>query len=178
MRARTSTEATTYMDLHGCACGANRFTRTRTLLQDGDRLLARYSGPCDGCGTVRSFTFELSDESPGAENSFGEGCSEILDAGEFLFVSDRMAGSVPMEPPADRGEAGRAHDRMALARDALAQVLAFGSSAMGGIPARALVSDLSREVPAAYRRPFGIGRLKARLEAYDQVLARYAAALR
>ena len=83
MRARTSTEATTYMDLHGCACGANRFTRTRTLLQDGDRLLARYSGPCDGCGTVRSFTFELSDESPGAENSFGEGCSEILDAGEF-----------------------------------------------------------------------------------------------
>lgn len=97
--ARTFDEAHLYMDLRPCGeCGETDFDRESVLSStpDGARVMT-YRGPCSGCGTAREFVFRLSDRrsEAGGEARYGAGDepSRLLDAGEWLAVSDFLAAT-------------------------------------------------------------------------------------
>jgi hypothetical protein len=94
--AHSSLEAHLYMGLHPCSCGDARFRRGSTLseLPNGD-LLRRYAGRCARCGTDRRFEFRLPARPPepgSDEIRYGDALpSELIDAGEWLWVADSYA---------------------------------------------------------------------------------------
>src|SRR5690348_7853350 len=102
------------MDLHPCGCGRAEFDRSSAVVAlPGGEMGRRYAGRCAGCGGEREFEFRLPAMPPEAapgEVRFGAGePSELLDAGEWLWVSDSYARTVPAQPhrlpEPDRGQA-------------------------------------------------------------------------
>lgn len=172
--ARTVDEAHTFMDLRPCACGANRFERTHRLVSTDDDLISEYRGACASCGEMRQFRFRLShDLAPAVDNRYGSGRSELLDAGEWLFVADRMSASVPSRVPTAAEDRERAAHRLRVARDAVEQALNL-SNADGVLPPTALTSSHSRQLLAKQPTRFEPARLRAIRDAYESELARYA----
>src|SRR5690349_8379076 len=101
--ARTVAEAHLFMDLHPCdVCGEEQFERTAAVILVDGELLSRYTGTCPQCGNPREFTFRVPDEPPlpdPDDPSFGDDRpSELLDAGEWLWVADEIARTIPAEP--------------------------------------------------------------------------------
>lgn len=171
--ARTVDEAHTYMDLRPCDCGANRFERASRVVSQGADLISEYRGPCESCGTDREFRFRLPDGiEPGSDNRYGRGRSDLLDAGEWLFVADRMGAAVPRRIPADADERELAAHRLRTARDAVQQALNLTDST-GTLPPDALRSTLARQLLAQSPTRFEPGRLGAIKDAYAAELARY-----
>jgi hypothetical protein len=90
--ARSTQEAHTYMDLHACACGAAEFDRQHRLEDRDGTLVSVYEGVCSQCGRTRSFEFAMSEGPSPAPPAFGgPEPSQIIDPGEFLWISDRMS---------------------------------------------------------------------------------------
>jgi hypothetical protein len=101
-RARTRTEAHLYMSLTGCPCGEVDFDRDVDLVQPRGPRILHFHGACTRCGRLREFWFELPDDAadeppaprlgPDAPEApdpgFGSGRSTLIDAGEWLLVSD------------------------------------------------------------------------------------------
>jgi hypothetical protein len=174
--ARTRDEAHLYMDLHPCdACGAVDVT-WHSALTDGDGVPARrYSGRCEGCGAAREFVFALPERPalPGPQDVvfFGTDRSQLLDAGEWLLVSDlcAQAGSALAD-----GDAGRleARQSMAIAAAAVAEVLKFVPVGADEVPDGAFWSERGRTVreqePGRFRRR----RLTIVRETYQDALDR------
>jgi phage FluMu protein Com len=132
MLARTIAEARLYMDLQPCdACGYLGFTGSMATA----RAVARFSGQCPRCKTVRQFTFRLPDRTyPGFG---GADPSELLDPGEWLVVADLAARHAPVPDAAD----------YALAAAAVDEVLKFIPSGGDAVPPEALHTATGR---AAY----------------------------
>jgi hypothetical protein len=132
---RSVAEAQLYMELDPCRqCGAMwQIPAGSTVLVEGE-LASRYAGPCPDCGSGREFVFRLPDSErfPDEEEpSFGDGRSELVDAGEWLWVADMIGHSVPAEP------AGVAPEQREQARFDLRAAAAAVSEAMKFIPAGA-----------------------------------------
>lgn len=158
--ARTRDEAHLYMDLHPCdACGSVDVTWSSALAHEDGRPARRYAGRCQGCDATREFVFALPErpELPGPRDVvfFGADRSRLLDAGEWLLVSDlcAQAGSVPAGSEQERAEA---RESMAIAAAALAEVLKFVPSGADEVPDSAFWSDRGRTVreqePGRFRR--------------------------
>lgn len=99
--ARTVLESYLFMELHPCGCGEGRLTVSSSdLLQDADGTLARRRrGTCPGCQKPREFIFGVPEvlESGGASWELffgGDEPSQIIDAGEWLDIAQRLAASV------------------------------------------------------------------------------------
>ncbi|MEV0393618.1 hypothetical protein [Polymorphospora rubra] len=173
--ARTNHEAHLYMDLRPCACGATAFDRAGSvvLLPDGD-LGSRYAGAC-ACGREREFLFRLPAraERLAAEPRYGGADpSQLLDAGEWLWVADRYARAVPADPHTLPATArATARTRLAVALAAVDEVLKFAGAAPA-VPPDAFWTARGRDVRGREPGRFTVVRLRAVRDAYARVLRR------
>ena len=173
--ARTSHEAQLHMDLAPCPCGESRFERSSTLitLPDGD-LGRRYAGRCPNCGTDREFVYRLPAEPLTAKAGVVYGGSEpsqLLDAAQWLWVSDQYAKSVPAgseQLPSDqRRQAGA---RLAAAVAALDEVLKFVPDRADDVPSWAVWTAFGAAVRDGEPGRLRAGRLRAVRAAYADLL--------
>jgi hypothetical protein len=163
--SRTPAEAHLFMDLHPCeVCGKEEFERAAGLLWVDGWLASRYTGACPDCGDPREFTFRVPDDTPlpDPDNpSFGgETPSELLDAGEWVWVADYMASCVPAEPDGlDHDERLWARRELRRAAAAVAEARKFAPPNFDAVPAEVLWSPTGRAFYAQDPYRFEIVRL-------------------
>lgn len=176
--ARTPAEAHLYMDLHPCACGEANFARDSAVVEAGGDLASRYTGSCPGCGGERRFLFRVPDD-PGESLRHamsggvvvGDGSqSELLDAGEWLFVADRYARIVPGKVAPGTEAARVARQQLATAEAAMGEVLAFVPSGADKVPRKAIRSERGQAVYDAEPGRFRRERLEVVRNTYRQIL--------
>jgi hypothetical protein len=94
--------------------------------------------------------------------------SELLDAGEWLWVADLTAGNVPAD---DRAEA---HRSLSVATAAVEEVVKFIPPGADEVPGDAFWSQRGREVRAAEPGRFQLDRLLVVRDTYRDLAARHA----
>jgi hypothetical protein len=170
--ARTNHEAHLFMDLRPCGCGETAFDRASSIVTLPDGALAsRYAGTCARCGGQREFVFGLPAQilAVSAEEMRYGGAepSQLLDAGEWLWVADRYAQAVPPDPQrlldADRR---RARARLSAAAAALDEVLKFVPADGASVPPAAFWTELGGTVYAREPGRFRVARLAAVRDTY------------
>lgn len=170
--ARTRDEALLYLDLHPCErCGSVEVAWETALVSADGELGRSYHGRCADCGNEREYVFRVPEPRSvplsGGPVVFGGGTpSELLDAGEWLWVSDLTAGDVPVD---DLEEARRT---LGIAAAAIDEALKFVPAGAAAVPAAALWSDRGREVYAADPGRFERERLVVARDTYRRELAR------
>ncbi len=154
--ARSRDEAHLYLDLHPChRCGSVDVRWEDALVVVSQGPARRYFGTCRGCGQERDFVFLLPERrglppaGPGV--SFGDGRpSQLLDAGEWLWVADLTAGRVPTDDPPGAWRA------LAIATAAVDEILKFLPDGADEAPDSAFWSVRGRRVraeePGRFRR--------------------------
>jgi hypothetical protein len=174
---RSVEEAHLYMAMHPCdVCGESDFEcRSAVVMAEGD-LASRYEGECDGCGTSRQFVFRLPEtvSLPGQRMRFGgPEPSELLDAGEWLWVAGNFAAVEPLGDLADLAgeELAVARADLAGAAAAVDEVLKFLPEGADEPPDEAFWSDRGRRVREEHPAEFGRARLEARRAKYEEALA-------
>ncbi|MBO4208614.1 hypothetical protein [Micromonospora echinofusca] len=199
VRVRSLAEAHVHLDLRPCGCGSAGFPRDRmtVLVDDPDRLLVRYAGPCDGCGAPRDVVFELppaADRSDGPAYLFSgpaDGPSEALDAADWLGVAegygalaDALLAAVEADVSGDaEGRWRDPQERAAMVRllagaaAAVEEVLKFLPGQAPALPAAAFWTGPGRERYARQRDLFDRDRLTRwcahRWRVLDEFTARY-----
>jgi hypothetical protein len=179
--ARTSAEAHLYMELHPCPnCGESEFHPVDSVIVVDDDLASRYAGPCPRCGRPREFTFRIPEEvlfPADDEPAFGDARpSELLDAGEWLWLADVIAQSVPAEP----GEDMTADDRrqalidLRTAAAAVAEAAKFVPPGADRVPSDALWSERGLALYTDEPGRFRIRRLDVVRETYRDLAERFA----
>jgi hypothetical protein len=176
--ARTSAEAHLYMDLRPCECGETAFPRAGAIIElGGEELGSRYGGECPGCEAHREFLFRLPAEAvlpPAGSVVYGDGTpSELLDPGEWLWVADRYAGSVPADASGlDEVARRQVRTRIAAAVAALDEVLAFVPADADVVPVDAVRSEIGHAVYAEEPGRFDRDRLEVVRDTYHRLLGR------
>jgi hypothetical protein len=124
--ARTRDEAILFLDLRPCErCGSVDMTWDSALVFIDGRAARSYFATCPACGLERKYTFWAPDprtqpaRPEGAVSFGGPEPSELLDAGEWLWVADLTASRVPVN---DQRAAWRA---LAIATAAMDEILKF-----------------------------------------------------
>jgi hypothetical protein len=175
--ARTNAEAHLYMDVRPCECGDARFTRTSTVLRLPEGLASRYSGACAGCGRAREFTFLLPEEiflPEGDQVRYGGAePSQLLDAGEWLWIAEQHARVVPYSAhrrPEPEREQYLGH--LNIAAGAMEEVIKFVPRGSRVVPESALWTERGRSVYAAEPGRFTLERLRADWREYAFQLRR------
>jgi hypothetical protein len=178
--ARTNGEAHLYMEMNTCpACGESEFDPgSAVVVVDGD-LASRYAGPCPRCGTPREFLFRIPENIiiPSEEEPvFGdEHPSELLDAGEWIWLADLITSHTPAGPEGmDPEERRQARIDLKAAAAAVSEALKFLPPAADALPAEALWTDRGREVYADDPGQFRRGRLQVVERTYRELAERFA----
>ncbi|MGP4105108.1 hypothetical protein [Nonomuraea sp. KM90] len=169
--ARTRDEAHLYLDLHPCACGSVDTTWDSGLVSADGALANRYAGTCGECGSPREYLFGLPERPvmPAGYPTFGGGePSQLLDAGEWLWVADLTAGNVPVD---DEAEARRT---LAVASAAVEEVVKFIPPGANEVPDDGFWSQRGQEVRAAEPGRFQLDRLLIVRDTYRDLAARHA----
>lgn len=150
--ARTRDEALVYLDLHPCECGSVATEWDSGVVSIEGSLVKCYSGVCEGCERTREYSFALPrrESMPRDWPTFGgPEPSQLLDAGEWMWLADFTAGNVPEEPR-------NARRTLSMARAAVEEVLKFIPEGQDDVPAAAFWSARGQEVrdaePARFRR--------------------------
>jgi len=128
--ARTNAEAHLYMELNPCDnCGESEFTPDHSVIVAEGDLASRYAGACPRCGASREFVFRIPEDvifPDPDEPVFGDDQPSVLiDAGEWLWVADLIARSVPAEP----GDDMNGDERHTVATDLRTAAAAVGEAA-------------------------------------------------
>jgi len=167
--ARTRDEALVYLDLNPCEqCGRADLAWDSALVSAAGEPARGYFGDCPGCGTRREFVFRLPARpslappgtGPGGPWFGGPEPSELIDAGQWLWVADRVAGRVPVGDPA------AARRALGLAAAALDEVLKFLPAGADRAPAGAFWSPAGRRVRAQSPGRFDRDRLQVIRDSY------------
>ncbi|MFF1822401.1 hypothetical protein ACFVWG_34185 [Kribbella sp. NPDC058245] len=137
--ARSIQEAGLYVELHPCECGAGGELTMSLAEQDGQQV-AIYEGDCPECGRARRFEFALPAEPTTGPAYGGSEPSTIIDAGEFLWYSDRVTEA------AAEGAGAQARSAVDTAIAALDEVLKFIPDGADAVPREALTSELGKAV--------------------------------
>ncbi|GAB2925988.1 hypothetical protein ACFMQL_32280 [Nonomuraea fastidiosa] len=169
--ARTRDEAHLYLDLHPCECGSVETTWENGLVAVDEGLANRYWGTCDDCGRQREYLFGLPERPvmPSGYPTFGgEEPSQLLDAGEWLWVADLSAGNVPAD------DAAEAHRTLSIATAAVEEVVKFIPPGADEVPDDAFWSQRGREMRAAEPGRFQLDRLLIVRDSYRDLAARHA----
>jgi hypothetical protein len=165
--ARTRDEAHLYMDLHPCAeCGSNEVTWKHAVVDAGGELGSAYFGTCPVCNTRRDFVFRLPEREyfAGYFPNFGDAePSQLLDAGEWLWIADRAAGNAPAGDPVGERRA------LDLATRAVAEVIKFIPDGQQQVPDSAFWSRRGWEVRNAEPGRFSRGRLEVVRDTYREL---------
>ncbi|MEU4621906.1 hypothetical protein AB0G04_18270 [Actinoplanes sp. NPDC023801] len=163
---RSVAEAHLFMHLHPCdVCGEEAFERHFGVVVVDGEPCSRYTGTCPDCGSPREFTFRLPEEPlipDQGEPCFGvERPSELLDAGEWLWVADTIADSTPADPAGmDAQERQRAHYDLLTAAAAVAEARKFVAFGAEAVSPEALWSLAGQAVYEAEPGRFGWERLE------------------
>ncbi|MEV0973858.1 hypothetical protein [Microtetraspora glauca] len=170
--ARTRDEAHLYLDLHPCKqCGSVETEWGRGLVNVEGELADRYAGTCDGCGAEREFLFGLPERPvmPAGYPTFGgKESSQLIDAGEWMWVADLTAGNVPV---ADRAEA---HRVLSVAAAAVEEIVKFIPPGQEEVPDDGFWSERGRTVRAAEPGRFQLDRLLVVRDTYRDLAAQHA----
>lgn len=115
-------------------------------------LALRYAGVCQGCGETREHLFSLParEVMPEGWPTFGgPEPSELIDAGEWMWISDLTASNVPAEEEDARAA-------LSMAEKAVEEVLKFIPDGEDDVPLRAFWSERGQQVrdaePGRFRR--------------------------
>ncbi|GAA3388212.1 hypothetical protein GCM10020369_33500 [Cryptosporangium minutisporangium] len=140
-----------------------------------DELGSRYDGECPACGAAREFLFRLPAEAvfpPAGVVVYGDGTpSELLDPGEWLWVADRYAGSVPADTSGlDDAARAQVRVRIGAAAAAMDEVLAFVPTDADAVPPDAVRSELGRAVYEEEPGRFDRDRLEVIRDTYRALL--------
>ncbi|MFI6791927.1 hypothetical protein ACIBG4_31820 [Nonomuraea sp. NPDC050383] len=153
--ARTRDEALLHLDLTPCACGSVETPWESGVVGVAEELAVAYAGICADCGAEREYVFGLPEQetAPHGWPTFGGAePSQLIDAGEWLWVADQVGSSVPPDPE----EGARA---LAMARAAVEEVLKFVSEGRDRVPEQAFWTDRGLRVHAAEPGRFRVERL-------------------
>ena len=176
LHARSSAECHLYMDLNPCRCGETEFDPEHRLEKLDGALVAGYQGTCPGCGTERAFRFVLDPGMPPPPPAYGgDKPSRLIDPGQFLWVAEQLAKSVPADPAdlypgEDREEALEAVET---AVAAIEEVLKFIPPGADAVPEEAFTTPEGWMVYHQEPGRFQLDRLRAVVDAYREVLTRY-----
>ncbi|NUW32343.1 hypothetical protein HTZ77_13005 [Nonomuraea sp. SMC257] len=169
--ARTRDEAHLYLDLHPCACGSAETAWRSGLVDVEGELVNRYTGVCEECGATREYLFGLPERpvTPVAYPTFGGSePSELLDAGEWLWVADLSAGNVPVD---DQAEARRV---LRVATAAVEEVVKFVPPGADAVPDDAFWSERGQGMRATEPGRFELDRLLVVRDTYQELAAGHA----
>jgi hypothetical protein len=170
--ARTRDEAHLYLDLHPCkTCGSVETDWSTGLTTVEGELVNRYAGVCGECEEPREYLFGLPDHpvTPQGYPTFGgDEPSQLLDAGEWLWVADLTAGNVPTH------DSDEAHHALAVAAAAIEEIVKFIPSGQDEAPADAFWSERGREMRAAEPGRFQLDRLMIVRDTYRDLAAQHA----
>ncbi|MFI7450723.1 hypothetical protein ACIBQX_24725 [Nonomuraea sp. NPDC049714] len=170
--ARTRDEAHLYLDLHPCKkCGSVETDWGTGLTTVEGELVNRYVGVCGQCGERREYLFGLPDRpvAPQGYPTFGgDEPSQLLDAGEWLWVADLTAGNVPAHDPDE------AHRALAIAAAAIEEIVKFIPPGQDETPADAFWSDRGHEMRTAEPGRFQLDRLMIVRDTYRDLAAQHA----
>jgi hypothetical protein len=180
--ARTNAEAHLYMDLAPCPdCGARECAPVeRGIIEAEGDLASWYVGTCPQCGRTREFKFRLPEDViiPDPKNPvFGdERPSELLDAGQWLWLADLITRSSPAEPTADMTAEQRRKVRTDLltAASAISEAVKFVAPGMETVPGTALWTGQGREVYEREPGRFHRRRLEVVQRTYREIAERFA----
>ncbi|WP_327092036.1 hypothetical protein OIE66_15805 [Nonomuraea sp. NBC_01738] len=169
--ARTRDEAQLFLDLRPCAeCGSAETTWDSGLVAVEGALVNQYQGMCEECGAEREFLFGLPGQPtmPSGYPTFGGAePSQLLDAGEWLWVADVSAGNVPVD---DRAEARRS---LSVAAAAIEEIVKFIPAGDEAVPDSAFWSERGLELRAAEPGRFELGRLLVVRDTYRDLAVTY-----
>lgn len=172
-RARTRAEAQLYMSLNPCVCGEPDFDRDVDVVQVEQPRVLRYSGFCLRCGRPREFFFELAEGSAGGAADGDGGPSTLIDAGEWLLISDLFHDSLrELAESEELAEvpAPAVHDALRTAATAIDEILAFVPDGASRVPDEAFWTDRGLAVRHAVPERFGLDQLTAaRLQRWRDV---------
>jgi hypothetical protein len=179
--ARTNAEAHLYMELRPCeTCGETVFNPGSSVIMAEGDLASRYAGPCPRCGAPREFTFRIPEEvlfPDEDEPTFGgDRPSELIDAGEWLWVADLIARNTPAEPEDGMTDKERrlVFVDLRTAAAAVGEAVKFAPPDADAVPASALWSERGRAVhrdePGRFRRI----RLEVVQRTYRELAERFA----
>ena len=165
--ARTRDEAHLYMDLNPCAeCSSIDVTWKHAVVEADGELGSAYFGQCPGCDTERDFVFRLPEREYVAAqfpNFGGPEPSRLLDAGEWLWVSDLTASNVPTDNPAGERQA------LTIATRAVAEVIKFIPAGEEQVPDEAFWTERGRGVRSAEPGRFSRDRLQVVQDTYQEL---------
>jgi hypothetical protein len=156
---RSPAEAEAYIELHPCECGETGFQWSYAEGPGEDGYQGVHSGPCDGCGRLRTFRFLVPEQLvmlPGYSWSDGTRPSELLDAGEWIAVAD--ASVAEAWEAEDDGDLELRAYHFASAAAAIDEVLLLGPADVTHVPTDAVRSELGRK--AVEREPDQFRRLR------------------
>jgi hypothetical protein len=175
--ARSNEEAHLFLDLYPCDCGGDDERRDSGVRLDGATWIVRYTCVCAACGRPRVVEFRQPDvpaRPPTGGWSVGTHPSELLDAGEWLWVADRYAGAPATPDGLTPAEIAQAHADLVSAAEAVGEVLKFVPDGASEVPDEALWSNRGSRVFQEDPRRF----LRPKLEHLRDLYRRLAAAHR
>jgi len=147
--ARTRDEAQLFLDLRPCErCGSTEMTWESALVFIDGRAARSWFATCPACGLDRKFTFWAPDPRTRPSRPMGGVVfggpepSQLLDAGEWLWVADLTASRVPVN------DSRAAWRQLAIATAAMEEILKFIPPGTGGVPEDAFWSRRGRRVRA------------------------------
>jgi uncharacterized protein YjbI with pentapeptide repeats len=175
LRPRTVAEQHLYIECHPCACGDRRRPDQHKLEMRGAEMISHHFGRCPACGRERKLEFvappfaTLRDDLYfGASNP-----STILDPGQYLAASDRLAKEVDVDKATRSTGEARAWARRTMRRAAycVLEVEKFIPERGEEVPAAAFHSKEGAELRLSRATAFRKDRLQARRVAYQTVAA-------
>lgn len=165
--ARTRDEAYLYLELTPCRdCGSTEAPWEHALIEVDGELTISYAGTCAGCGAEREYLFGLParETPPVSWPTFGGAePSELLDAGQWLAVADRAAGSVPADPE----ETARV---LSVARAAVEEVIKFVPPGQDAVPEDEFWTPDGRQVRDSEPGRFRLDRLLVVRDTYHELV--------
>jgi hypothetical protein len=175
---RSSNEAHLYLELRLCRCGERGFRTDSAVIMVNGELASRYTGNCPACGVRREYVFLLP-EDPTLEldpNYFGgESPSELLDPGEWLWVSDQLARELPTRPAALDGRRREdVREDLLAAAATVAEVVKFVPPGADAVPERMFRTEASRTMLRESPNRFHAGRLRVLSQTYVDMAAHFA----
>lgn len=170
--ARSIDEALLYLDLNFCSCGtAPAGLRSWRESRDG-LLVSIHDGTCSSCGSSGRFEFELDASETVVPPAIGDDrASQIIDPGEFLWLSDSAASKVPANASTLSDEEVRVAELlMEQAIATLEEVLKFIPAGKSEVPEEAVTSRRGISLRRTSPRRFHRDDIGERLESYRQGL--------
>lgn len=159
--ARSFDEARLYMELRPCDCGETQLDSESSSGSSGGERVRTYTGICPRCGRRRSFSFSMPAEMPPLHVDIQYGPdqepSRLIDAGEWLVVSDAFSDNARLVLSADQlsgDDLTTAHYLLLSAIAATEEVMKFIPDGADEVPAAAFWTEHGQSIRRAARERF------------------------